>query len=676
MVGRTLFYGQTDGRLYRRPFDGVSFGDATLVNPYVDPLWNTVLTGSGPATQTYTGVLPTWYTQLPTVTGMFYANGRIYYTRSGQNSLYWRWFSPDSGIIGGVENTVAGGNITWSTTRGMFLDGSNLYVVNSTNGQLLKIGFVNGAPTGTSTVANTTTDWRGRAVFLASVLPNVAPTAGFTYECTGISCTFDAGSSTDSDGTIQSYEWTFSDGDEAGRPTPQKDFLATGTYDVTLTVHDDGGLSGTTTQQVSVVKPNVPPTAAFTTTCDYLDCDFDATGSEDTDGTIDGYEWDFGDGQTGTGATPEHTYETPGSYETTLVVTDNQLATDDESATKVVVGAPAPSTVSYVGGAVNQGNVTTPNVTTPTTVSAGDRLVLVLTLNASNRVLSAPTGVTGWDILDTTTSGSMITRVYTKIATAADANKKVTVTLDAAAKYTMTVADYSGVRAKALVHADLAETVNQAGHTTPTVDAPAGSWVISYWADKSTATTGFSLPGSVTGRHALCGTGSGHVCSSLADSGGAVPTGQAGGLVATADSANATATTWSIVLRTIEQNQAPTAAFTQVCDSAALRLRRHRLERPRRLRGLLRVGLRRRRHGDRRHPGPRLPHHRHPRRDADRHRRRGHDRLGRHPGVGGAHERQPDGVVHHELHLPRVLVRRRGVRRQRRRRHVVRVGLR
>ena len=43
-----------------------------------------------------------------------------------------------------------------------------------------------------------------------------------------------------------------------------------------------------------------------------------------------------------------------------------------------------PSTVSYVGGAVNQGNVSTPNVTTPATVSAGDRLVLALTVNAGN----------------------------------------------------------------------------------------------------------------------------------------------------------------------------------------------------------------------------------------------------------------------------------------------------
>ena len=154
MIGRTLFYGQTDNILYKRSFDGVNFGDRRAVNPYIDPLWNTVLTGSGPVTQTYTGVLPTWYGQLSNVTGMFYANGRLYYTRSGQNSLYWRWFSPDSGIVGGVENTVAGGNITWSSTRGMFLDGSTLYVVSSTNGQLLRIAFVNGAPTGTSTVAD------------------------------------------------------------------------------------------------------------------------------------------------------------------------------------------------------------------------------------------------------------------------------------------------------------------------------------------------------------------------------------------------------------------------------------------------------------------------------------------------------------------------------------------
>ncbi len=569
MVGRTLFYGQTDAYLYRRSFDGANFGEPVRVNPYIDPLWNTVLTGSGPTGQTYTGVLPTWYGQLSSVTGMFFANGRIYYTRTGQNSLYWRWFSPDSGVIGGIENTVAGGNITWSATKGMFLDGTTLYVVSSTTGQLLKIGFANGAPTGTSSVADATRDWRGRALFLASVLPNAAPSAAFTSSCLGVSCTFDAAGSTDSDGTISSYEWTFSDGDEAGGPSPQKDFAETGTYDVTLTVTDDGGLTSSVTHQVSVVKPNVPPTAAFTTTCTFLDCDLDATTSTDSDGTVDGYAWSFGDGQTGAGSAPHHTYAGPGTYTITLVVTDDDNATGTTSSQQVVVAPPAASTVSYVGGAVSQGNVSTPNVTTPTTVSAGDRLVLALSLNASNRVLSAPTGVTGWTVLGTTTSGSMQTRVYTKIAAATDANKKVTVPMDAAAKYTMTVADYSGVRPGALVYADFAETVSRTGHATPSVNAPAGSWVVSYWADKSAATTGFALPAPVSGRQALCGTGSGHICSTLADSNGPVPTGQYDALVATADTANGTATTWSVVLRTVEANQAPTASFSHTCDGLA-----------------------------------------------------------------------------------------------------------
>ena len=275
-------------------------------------------------------MLPAWYGQLSTITGMFYANGRIYYTKTGQNSLYSRWFSPDSGIVGGVESTVAGGNITWSSTKGMFLDGSTLYVVNSTNGQLLKIPFVNGAPSGTSTRGQL---HDGLARQGACSSPRCCPTPRRRPPSRGTARASRAPStgpvSTDSDGTIQSYEWTFGDGDEAGGPNPQKDFLATGTYDVTLTVTDDGGLTNSVTHQVSVVKPNVPPTAAFTTTCDFLDCDFDATTSSDSDGTVDDYAWDFGDGETGTGSTPNHVYGNPGTYTITLVVTDNEDATDE-----------------------------------------------------------------------------------------------------------------------------------------------------------------------------------------------------------------------------------------------------------------------------------------------------------------------------------------------------------
>jgi PKD repeat protein len=570
MVGHSLFYGATDSMLYKRAFDGTSFGDPTTVNPYHDPLWSTVDTGSG---QTYDGVTPTWYSQLGSLTGMFYWNGRLYYTLSGQNSLFWRYFVPDSGIVNPIQNTVTGGNVTWSATRGMFLDGSNLYVVSGSDGSLSRIPFVNGAPTGTSTVVNSAAtggiDWRGRALFLASVLPNVAPSASFTPTCDGVACAFDSSASSDSDGTIASYTWDFGDGQGSGEASPTHDYLASGTYTVTLTITDDQDAVGTFTQQVSVVKPNDPPTPAFTVDCTYLDCGLDGSTSTDPDGTINGYDWSYSDGGSDTGVTANHTFAAPGTYDVTLTATDDDLATQAVTRSVTVTGAPADSTVSFVGSTVNQGNVTTPNTTVPAAASTGDRLLMFLTLNANDRVLSDPAGVTGWTVLDSTTTSGMATTIYTKLASPGDAGKKTTVTLNTAAKYTMTIADYAGARPGAVTALTAAETASQADHATPAVVAPAGAWVASYWADKSSATTGFMLPGSVTPRASLCGSSSGHICSSLADTGAAAPTGAYAGLTAHADSASANATMASVILRTQEPNAAPTAEFTQTCTSAA-----------------------------------------------------------------------------------------------------------
>jgi len=49
---------------------------------------------------------------------------------------------------------------------------------------------------------------------------------------------------------------------------------------------------------------------------------FDASGSYDIDNIIISYQWDFGDGTTGSGVSPEHVYENPGEYTVTLVITD------------------------------------------------------------------------------------------------------------------------------------------------------------------------------------------------------------------------------------------------------------------------------------------------------------------------------------------------------------------
>jgi PKD repeat protein len=64
---------------------------------------------------------------------------------------------------------------------------------------------------------------------------------------------------------------------------------------------------------------------------------FSSAGSIDPDGNIVGYSWSFGDGSPPSSrANPRHIYSAPGSYTATLIVTDNQGATDTDTATVTV----------------------------------------------------------------------------------------------------------------------------------------------------------------------------------------------------------------------------------------------------------------------------------------------------------------------------------------------------
>lgn len=67
---------------------------------------------------------------------------------------------------------------------------------------------------------------------------------------------------------------------------------------------------------------------------------FDGSGSYDSDATnvIASYAWDFGDGTTGTGMTPQHTYTLPGTYIVTLTVTDDEGQTNFASTTATISG--------------------------------------------------------------------------------------------------------------------------------------------------------------------------------------------------------------------------------------------------------------------------------------------------------------------------------------------------
>ncbi len=88
--------------------------------------------------------------------------------------------------------------------------------------------------------------------------------------------------------------------------------------------------------------PNQAPTADFSATATGTSVAFNGSASSDADGAIVSYAWNFGDGQTGSGATTTHAYPAEnGTYQVTLTVTDNNGATD--AVTKSVsVQAPAP----------------------------------------------------------------------------------------------------------------------------------------------------------------------------------------------------------------------------------------------------------------------------------------------------------------------------------------------
>jgi hypothetical protein len=96
---------------------------------------------------------------------------------------------------------------------------------------------------------------------------------------------------------------------------------ADGQYTLYAKVYDQAGNSKVSSGETMTVD-NTPPTAAFTHSVSDFTVNFYASGSTDETSGIDRYEWDFGDGGTGSGVSPSHTYSDAGTYTVTLKVWD------------------------------------------------------------------------------------------------------------------------------------------------------------------------------------------------------------------------------------------------------------------------------------------------------------------------------------------------------------------
>ena len=126
---------------------------------------------------------------------------------------------------------------------------------------------------------------------------------------------------------ITAYSWSFGDGGTASGAVVSHNFTLAGTYNVTLTVTNDRGVSASTTQAVLVGASTSLPTALFevsppTPTVGQVTV-FDASGSTPGAGhSIVRYSWVFGDGESKTGMIVSHDFSASGVYNVTLTVTD------------------------------------------------------------------------------------------------------------------------------------------------------------------------------------------------------------------------------------------------------------------------------------------------------------------------------------------------------------------
>jgi PKD repeat protein len=151
-----------------------------------------------------------------------------------------------------------------------------------------------------------------------------------------------ADSSTSYDG-IAAWEWDFGDGNTSTEQNPTHVYTTEGIYAVSLTVYeaDDDSDTETKVDYINVTRENQPPVSEpdgpYTGT-EGVTITFCGSESYDPDGSIISFAWDFGfgDGNTGTGESPAHTYAQSGTYNVTLVVTDNEGATDTSTTTAAI----------------------------------------------------------------------------------------------------------------------------------------------------------------------------------------------------------------------------------------------------------------------------------------------------------------------------------------------------
>jgi PKD repeat protein len=181
-----------------------------------------------------------------------------------------------------------------------------------------------------------------------TVTATSGPTADFSFSPQnpepGQVIFYDASASKAAPGrSIVDYFWNFGDGETQHGRTQANAFPGAQTWNVTLTVTDSAGQTGTKTQAITVAAAT-KSSARFSTSATAQAnqaVSFDATGSTSAPRrSIVSYDWNFGDGTSASGspdARPRHVYSAAGTYTVTLTVRDDHGVVSDTFTSTVTV---------------------------------------------------------------------------------------------------------------------------------------------------------------------------------------------------------------------------------------------------------------------------------------------------------------------------------------------------
>ena len=159
--------------------------------------------------------------------------------------------------------------------------------------------------------------------------------------------------------------WDFGDGTTSNSQNFVHTYASTGTYIVKLTVINHiSGCDDEAIQTIRIVDEVANFNATDTVICRNSSTIFNALGN--TPGTIANYNWNFGDGQTGTGASVSHIYTNAGLFTVSLIITDISGCKDTLIKNQYIrINGPAAAfTIPNGGGCLNSLVTFTDNSTT------------------------------------------------------------------------------------------------------------------------------------------------------------------------------------------------------------------------------------------------------------------------------------------------------------------------